>query len=242
MSELASAQAAVVEDGPPGERNQSRQVRSAVADIAVAILPFAIARFIGHFFDFLYLGPIAIVVCVLVATGLLRARDRRWSDVGLTRPTSRLRVFLGALATFAVIVVASLLLRGISLYLGLGEPRIDRLLVVREDWRVLVVFLFPLSWGTAAFGEEMLTRGFMLHRLAEALGSTRVAWALGVAAQAFLFGLAHSWQGVVGVLNVTTLGVVFGVACYLARGNLWPCIVAHGSMDFLAILAIANSS
>ena len=222
------------------EDSRGRAVAVALSEVLLVILPFVLARVIGQFVDFIYVGPIAIVICVIVATALLRARGRRWSDVGLARPASWPKTFLFALATFVAIVLASLLLRGVAIVFGLGAPDISALFVVRESWVMLVIFLFPLSWGTAAFGEEMLMRGFMLHRLAEALGSTRAAWIVSVVTQALIFGLAHSWLGAVGVLQVAVFGIVLGSACAMVRGNLWVGILAHGTVDFVTILAVAN--
>ena len=87
-------------------------------------------------------------------------------------------------------------------------------------------FLIPVAWGSAAIGEEMLARGFLLHR-AEGLTGTTVA----VVLQAALFAMAHFYQGLTGVVNIFVLALVFG-AVYLKSGrNLLPLIVAHGLID-----------
>lgn len=242
MSDLAAGEDRHLGGALPSAASRRRESFIALAEISVAILPFALARFVGRFVELLYLGPIAIVLCVLVATLLLRARGRRWSDMGLARPASWGKALLGAAATFAAVLAAALILRGVAESLGLGQPRLNALFAVRESRLTLFVFLFPISWGTAAFGEEMLARGFVLHRLAGALGASRSAWLLGILVQAILFGLAHSWQGVMGVLYVTVLGAVMGLACYRARGNLWAVILAHGTLDFVTILLIAQGS
>jgi membrane protease YdiL (CAAX protease family) len=223
-------------------QGRPRELLVALIEVSVAVLPFVLARLVGRFVELLYLGPIAIVLCVVVATLLLRARGRQWSDMGLARPASWGKALLGAVATFGAVVAAALILRGVAQSLGLGQPKLDALFAVRDSRLTLFLFLFPLSWGTAAFGEEMLARGFVLHRLAEVLGASRSAWTLGILVQAVLFGLAHSWQGVTGVLHVTVLGAVLGFACYRAGGNLWPVVLAHGTLDFVTVLLIARSS
>ena len=97
-----------------------------------------------------------------------------------------------------------------------------------------LLFLIPVSWGSAAFGEEMLLRGFLLNRIE---GLTRSAvWA--VLGQAAIFALAHLYLGITGVLMVFVVALVFG-AVYLRCGrNLWPVIVAHGLVDTVAMTAL----
>jgi membrane protease YdiL (CAAX protease family) len=45
----------------------------------------------------------------------------------------------------------------------------------------------------------------------------------------------HLYQGAAGVISVVPVGLVF--AYYYARnGKLWPLIVAHGILDFIALM------
>jgi CAAX protease family protein len=46
-----------------------------------------------------------------------------------------------------------------------------------------------------------------------------------------LFGLAHAYQGVSGMVATGLTGLLFA-GVYLATGrNLWAAIIAHGSLD-----------
>ena len=88
-----------------------------------------------------------------------------------------------------------------------------------------------LSWTLAAFGEELVWRGYLLNRLAEALGSARWSWALSIVVTSVAFGLAHFDQGRTGIVENMIDGALL-CAVYLASGrNLWAPILAHGVTD-----------
>jgi membrane protease YdiL (CAAX protease family) len=118
----------------------------------------------------------------------------------------------------------------------LGAPPVDVDLVadfIEGDLGNYLLFLIPIGWGTAAFGEELLVRGFLLARFSALVGT---AW--GVVLQAGLFTLGHAYQGVTGMVNIFAVGLILGVVTLRAGGNLWPAIVAHGLIDTLGLTLI----
>jgi membrane protease YdiL (CAAX protease family) len=62
-------------------------------------------------------------------------------------------------------------------------------------------------------------------------------WAL-VAASAVIFGLAHVYQGIGGVLVTTLMGALLGVV-YLATGSLLAAMAVHALMDLRLLLVPA---
>jgi len=58
-------------------------------------------------------------------------------------------------------------------------------------------------------------------------------WAFGIATG--LFGLVHFYQGVVGVVMTTLVGVVMA-GLYLWTGELWVAIVVHAGLDLFALV------
>lgn len=81
---------------------------------------------------------------------------------------------------------------------------------------------------TAGICEEVLYRGFLIAYFA-AYMPVAGAWALSTAA----FGIAHSYQGIAGVLRTAVAGGVMG-GLYLLSGSLWAPIVAHAVYDLIA--------
>jgi membrane protease YdiL (CAAX protease family) len=96
--------------------------------------------------------------------------------------------------------------------------------------------LFPVTWGAAAFGEEMLFRGFMMTRLLAIIGSDGfAARALAVIGQAALFAAGHAYLGPRGVIAAGLLGVVFSTLYFRNGRNLWPLFIAHGLIDTVSL-------
>jgi membrane protease YdiL (CAAX protease family) len=123
----------------------------------------------------------------------------------------------------------------ISNALHLPAQRLEAFAGLQGNLAFYLVLLIPIAWGTAAFGEEIIFRGFILRRLADAFGGGRAAELGALLAQAALFGIGHAYLGPRGVLNAGALGLLAGM-CYLINGrNLWPVIVAHGLVDTVGI-------
>jgi membrane protease YdiL (CAAX protease family) len=81
---------------------------------------------------------------------------------------------------------------------------------------------------TAGFCEEFLFRGYLIWALTPALG-----WWGAATVSAPLFGLAHAYQGWLGVVRTTLVGVVF-VAVVRAFDSLYPAIALHAIIDLAA--------
>lgn len=166
----------------------------------------------------------------------LGVRKLRWRDVGLKR-------FRNWKATLGWGIAAGLLLEGFELFVS--QPILVRLLGKQpdlEDFRALtgnlkltLIFL-ALAWVLAAFGEEMVYRGYLMNRVADLLNRTRGAWIVSLIAVHVGFGLAHAYQGWTGAIDEGLMGLLLGLI-YLRTGrNLAVPIIAHGigdSIDFV---------
>jgi membrane protease YdiL (CAAX protease family) len=82
---------------------------------------------------------------------------------------------------------------------------------------------------TAGICEELLFRGFVTWALAHVLPG---AWQV-LLAQAALFGLAHAYQGVRGIVTTGFVGLVMGLLVWIT-GSLWASMIVHALMDLHA--------
>jgi len=78
---------------------------------------------------------------------------------------------------------------------------------------------------TAGFCEELLFRGFLIWVLQPLVG----LW-LAALLSALLFGAAHAYQGLAGIVRTGLLGLVFTAIVLMTR-SLWPAIVLHAVVD-----------
>lgn len=124
------------------------------------------------------------------------------------------------------------------------EPIINRLFGVHPDLSgygalkgnaQLVLQLLGFALVSAALGEEILFRGFLLHQLTALFGSSNRARWLSIAVSSILFGLAHSMQGLVGIITTGLVGLVFSWAWFRSGQNLWALMVAHALVDTYGI-------
>lgn len=168
----------------------------------------------------------------------LRVRRLRWRDVGFTRyrswpATIAIGVMLGALLeSFQLLVTQPILSR----FLG-RQPDLELFRMLTGNIKMTLLFM-GLSWTLAAFGEEMVWRGYLMNRVADVGGRTPRAWAVSLALVSTAFGLAHGYQGLTGWIEEGVAGVALGLM-YLGTGrNLCVPIIAHGVCDTIDMVLI----
>jgi hypothetical protein len=165
----------------------------------------------------------------------MRLRGVGWRDAGLALPPRWLRLTaIGVAAGLAMwllefFVTMPLLKRILGFW-----PDLSAFDELTGSVELLLVYL-ALNWVLAAFGEEVVWRGYALPRAAQFCGCGARAWVVALVVVNVGFGLAHFYQGASGVIQATVAGIMLGIL-YLATGrNLVVPIVAHGisnSIDF----------
>lgn len=181
-----------------------------------------------------------MVAVVALATWFLRRSGQSWADVGLRRPTGWKRITLLALLGLpAIVLVLKLVLMPAFARLGVAPPDIAAFTRLEGDWLEWAYWAFPTALGSAAFGEEMIARGFLMNRLERMFATLgRGAAPAAALAQAAIFGAAHYYQGLGGVLQAGSVGLMFAIVFFLGRRNLWPCIFLHGLFDFVSVTSL----
>jgi membrane protease YdiL (CAAX protease family) len=177
-----------------------------------------------------------IAILGLVAASLALRREHLLT-LGLRRLADPARTALAVL----VLVVAWTLFQ-----LAVVMPVLNHLTGTRQDLSeladvegspgLLAVFLM-LTWTVAAFGEEIVYRGYIPTRITDAVGRTGAGLAVAAVGSSLLFGLAHTEQGVIGVV-VTFLDGLFFTALRLRYRSLWAAILAHGFNNTIGLVAL----
>ena len=204
----------------------------------LALVEFAIFALI-FLADKKHLIPVSETPFLLVFGWIsLRLRGLRWRDVGLTRNRSWP-------LTLAFGVGAGLLMEGFELFVS--QPLLIRITGKQPDFsdfqaihgklKLLLLFI-ALAWTLAAFGEEMVWRGYLMNRVADLGNRTRLAWTISLVVVNLVFGSAHSYQGITGIIDEGLMGLLLGLM-YLGAGcNLFVPIIAHGVADTVDMLLI----
>jgi uncharacterized protein len=213
---------------PPATNDQSTgPIKGLVAELALVVLLVGYGSFSVY----------RLILLLLLASQSLWVRRLSWRDVGLRRPTALRYTVLQAIVAASVILAAvrivivpcAVWLAGVPVDLSaLGEP---------GDARALWISLGQ-AWTLAAFGEEMVFRGYLIRRVSDLVGDTPAGRAIALVISSGLFGLAHGYQGWAGVIAAGTIGGLLAMVYFASRRNLWAVILCHALVDTVALSAI----
>jgi uncharacterized protein len=176
----------------------------------------------------------------LLALGWLsmRLRGQRWRDIGLSFPSNWRRLLvIGVAAGIAMELLELFATQPLLVALTGKYPDLSVLhdLIGSIKWLLLTV---GASWILAGLGEELAWRGYILNRVADLFGRSRMGWVISIGIVSVAFGLGHSYQDWTGIIENSIDGALLALL-YIAYGrNLIAPIVAHGVTDTIDSLII----
>jgi uncharacterized protein len=88
------------------------------------------------------------------------------------------------------------------------------------------------------FSGEEIIRAYVMYRVVELVGDTRIGWICALVVSSLLYVLNHLYQGLAGSIGVVVTCFVLGMLYLLSKRNLWSNIICHGLNDTVAFLAI----
>jgi uncharacterized protein len=169
----------------------------------------------------------------------LRLRGLRWPAVGFSWPPRIAHaIAIGAAVGIAMELLAIFAIEPLLAAVFDAPPDLSDLRAVVGNLKLLGVLLI-FNWTLAAFGEELVYRGYLMNRVAGIAGGGRGAWISSLILVSIVFGCAHGEsQGVTGIAMEAWNGLLLGIL-YLASGRrlAYP-IIAHGVSNTLAFVMI----
>ena len=209
---------------------------SSVTSRALSALEFCFGGFIviGH--NVFHIVPNEVIVLSVLGFISMRLRDGSWFAMGFKRPASWRRILLIALvAAILRILLGQFLIEPVTdLFWSKPSPPALANEITRNVKIAFVGLL--LVWTFAAFGEEIVYRGYLLTRAADVGKRSELAYWIGIVLVSILFGYGHYYKGAAGVIDSGVAGVILGSAYMLAGRNLWASIFAHGFIDTFAVI------
>jgi membrane protease YdiL (CAAX protease family) len=179
---------------------------------------------------------------LLLALLCLRAFGEGASTIGagrLARPWLEVGRGFGLVVGIYVVMVP-LMLAAMMLIRGPARAQmvLQKTQVMQMVVQIPLAALLP-SALMAGLYEELFVRGLIQSRVAKVMaGAAELRWTHrygAVALSAALFGLGHIYQGPVGVMQTTVVGVILGVAAAHWR-SIWAAVVAHVVIDTMGLL------
>ena len=213
-----------------------RQGRRDSAGLVVVEFAIIAALFVADFRHHIFFSKVPWLF--LMAWVSLRWRGLGWRDVGLARPVDwRRTIAIGILGGIGIELMELFVTQPLLVMLFHKMPDLSELDGLRGSWKLLLLGL-ALAWTLAAFGEEMVYRGYLMNRVAGLFRSPKVAWTISLIVVNFLFGLGHIDQGITGQVENMIDGALLGVI-FLATGcNLWAAVIAHGLTDTIDLVLL----
>jgi uncharacterized protein len=178
--------------------------------------------------------PTIVILTILFVSLLIRREHIRL--LGFKRPQSWARM-----VGFAFMGVVFLQLFDVGVVL----PIMNRLTGTTIDYSGFanlrgnlgqLVLLLVLSWTLAAMGEESVYRGYFQKLLTDLFGISLPGIFLTVGISSLLFGLAHTEQGLIGVVVTTVDALFFSWLKLKFDNNLWAAILAHGFYNSIGVI------
>lgn len=178
-------------------------------------------------------------ILTVLVIGWVAIRRGEVASLGLSRPKSFWKgTLLGIIAT-AGVYLAIVLPAFALMSAGIIQPpeqTSSAMLVSGPSLAISIIFTLIVMWINAAFGEELLFRGFLMNNLQRALGD---GWVSGIAAAliiAVFFGVMHvPSQGLYGLVITGLAGFGLGITFLIAKRNLYPVVLAHGLINSFSI-------
>ena len=178
--------------------------------------------------------PTLVIIGLMVISLLIRREHI--AVMGFKRPQSWL-----AMAVFTFVITLFLQLFDV----GVVMPIMNRLTGTTIDYSGFaslqgnlgqLFLLLALSWTLAAVGEELAYRGYLQKVLGGLFGSSMTGVWLTVVISSVVFGLAHTEQGIIGVVVTTIDAIVFSWLKLKFDNNLWASILAHGFYNSIGVI------
>ncbi len=184
-----------------------------------------------------FLNGVAAMLAIWLAT---RGQPAIRQSLGLATDGLGREIFWGMLMVipcYIANIIASVLyiLASNTDVMDIAGQRLENMEVLATLSAVSVV---PISIYVGVY-EEILFRGFFLSRMRSFFGGPPSGGAtfLAIILSSAVFGMAHVYQGTLGIVQTFTVGVVLAIIA-LWRKKIWACMIAHMGIDIFGLVLL----
>jgi len=194
---------------------------------------------------FMYFGPVTrtaleniIIAIVIIVANYLEYKGKPFSALGFYREkfTTKNIIVLAPLVAFGLFV----------LYVFAIVPGIEMLTGVPIDYSSMnqlkgnlptTIIWLLIVWATAAFGEEIIFRGYFMRQFVKFFGEGKISIVINILLFSSFFGYMHMQQGITGQIVAATTGALLSVIFYIRKYDLWFNVMVHGFFNTLGLLS-----
>lgn len=194
---------------------------------------------------FMYFGPLTrtifeniILSLVIIVANYLEYRGKPFAAIGLYRKNFNAKslLLLAPLTAFGLFVFyVAALVPAIEMLTGIPID-ISQLNHLKGDLPTTLIWL-GVVWATAAFGEEIIFRGYLMRQFIKFFGASKISIAINILLICGFFGYMHMQQGITGQVVAASTGALLSIIFYKRNYDLWFIIMVHGCFNTLGILS-----
>lgn len=167
---------------------------------------------------------------------ILKGSKFDWERFGIGQKFTRKTLVKSLIISVVLFIVFSFLIDPL-LIKWFGDFELSSINDIRGNLLAFII-LMGIVWIFAAFGEEILFRGYYMKALAELFGNNNKAWILSAIITSFYFGISHAYQGITGIVSVFLWSFVISMIFNKNRNNLLLLVLIHGIYDTIGITLI----
>ena len=171
-----------------------------------------------------------------VAFLILWGSNFDWSRFGIGQKITRKTIIKSLIISIVLFIVFSFIIDPL-LIKWFGDFDLSSINDIRGNFLGFII-LMVIVWVFAAFGEEILFRGYYMKALAELFGNNNKAWVFSAFITSLYFGISHAYQGITGVVSVFLWSFVISLIFNKNRNNLLLLVLIHGIEDTIGITLI----
>lgn len=181
---------------------------------------------------------ITVYACAVIALVVWQEKNSGFfASLGFKKADRNGRtIFLQApLMAIALVIIYALVLIPVVVAIT-GEPSDLSAFEPLKGDLVTTLISLPVVWLMAAFGEEIVFRGFLMTRFTRVFGEGNWSLFFNILLMGLLFGYAHAYQGITGQVLSGLTGMTLAYVFHRKGNNIWLNIAIHGWFDTIALV------
>lgn len=199
---------------------------------AIAIILCCILYVSGYF-------QMIIAASILIVASAIEYKKDAFRSLGFQRKrinVKNLLIIAPLVGIFTFLFYSYILVPGVTSLTG--QPLDYSVFEPFEGNLPAILNLFVYILASAAFGEEIVFRGYLMRQFTKFFGSSKISIVINILLFGFIFGLSHAYQGISGQIITGILGMFLALVFHIKKDDLWFNIAVHGFIDTIALVYI----
>lgn len=194
---------------------------------------------------FLYFGPLTrtiienlLISLLIIIANFIEYNRKPFSALGFYKANFKVKnlLILAPLVAFGLFVFyVAIIVPSVEFVTGVAIDY-SSMQQLEGDLPMTITWLL-IVWATAAFGEEIIFRGYFMRQFVKFFGESKVSLLINILIFSSFFGYMHMQQGITGQIVAGTTGALLSIIFYLRKYDLWFNVMVHGYFNTLGLFS-----